>query len=1089
MTLFQDDLLKVFVEEAVEHLSSIENGFLAMEKSADAFDAELVNRIFRAAHSIKGGAGFIGLLNIKDLSHKMETILGRLRKEKQVSNPNIINCLLLATDVLKNLIANVETSDGMDICRAMESLNAVDMEAPASPVKEIHPPPEGNMTHPPVQDIFIKMAIPENDVLQAGNEGKYIYILRMDAASDERINGRTHEQIIDDIKAYTTFLSSRTMSACDAVSNEGNTSGRHTFLFVAFACALSLEDVTLLLEVSPKNLFQVDKLVSPPLHEDSDAAFDFEAPDATRLRSEQVPAGLEAGATGIDSESPLEIRVSGTDPKTLDVMQPGSENEPFAEVIPASIRVNIHLLDSLMNLAGELVLSRNQLLKAIADKDQGNTENVGKRVDSLTSDLRKVIMLTRMQPVGNLFNRFHRIVRNLSRELGKEIELVLEGTEVELDRTLLEAMSDPLNHLIRNAVDHGIETIDVRKQCGKVKTGRITLRAFNEAGQVVIEVSDDGAGIDPEKVAAVAVAKGFVSEEHVRIMVQKDKLNLIFIPGFSTAGKVSDLSGRGVGMDVVKTNLDNIGGLIDMVSTPSMGTRIQIKLPLTLAIIPSQIISSEGERFAIPQMNLEELLRIPAGSVKDRIERVGNAEVVRLRGKLLPLVRLTDVLKIERTFIDPKTCQRAKDRRQTLSDRRSKKSPMFEEDSSPQAESPQGAEEPLLLTSALSSSGSSDLTLCRETVDRRQRAKSALNIAVVSTGQIKYGLIVEAFHDSEEIVVKSLGRHLKACRGYAGATIMGDGKVALILDVNNLSEMAGLFSVSGTRRAVEVARTAEKVISPAADMLNLLVFRNAEVEQFALPLNQVLRVEKVRLCDIQSFGKFRSIQFRGANLPVFSIDEVARVQKLAAHEYLLVIVFMVAGRELGLLAIGPVDAVLTHAGIDGGLLKQPGIMGSIILDGKTTLIVDVLDLIRCLQPEWFSATGSLGLETLKSKTILVVDDSVFFRSQIKSFIQQEGYSVVDAEDGEAAWRILRKSGQDISLVVTDMEMPRLNGFELTEAIRRDKRFSHIPIIALTTLADDKDMERAKRAGVSEYLIKLDKERLLDRIRLLIPCQG
>lgn len=1086
MTLSQDDLLKVFVEEAVEHLSSIENGFLAMEKSADAFDAELVNRIFRAAHSIKGGAGFIGLFNIKDLSHKMETILGRFRKEKQVPNPDIINCLLLATDVLKNLIANVETSNGMDICRAMESLNAVDMEGPASPVKKIHPPPEGNAAHPPVQDIFIKMAIPENDVLQAGNEGKIIYILRMDAASDECINGRTHEQIIDDIKTYSTFLSSRTMSACDAECNEGNTSGGHTFLFVAFACALSLEDVTLLLEVSPENLFQVDKLLSPPLHEDSGAAFDFEAPDATRLGSEQVPAGLEAGATGIDSESPQEIRVSGTDPKTHDVLQPGSENEPFAEVIPASIRVNIHLLDSLMNLAGELVLSRNQLLKAIADKDQSNTENVGKRVDSLTSDLRKVIMLTRMQPVGNLFNRFHRIVRNLSRELGKEIELVLEGTEVELDRTLLEAMSDPLNHLIRNAVDHGIETIDVRKQCGKVKTGRIALRAFNEAGQVVIEVSDDGAGIDPEKVAAVAVAKGFVSEEHVRIMVQKDKLNLIFIPGFSTAGKVSDLSGRGVGMDVVKTNLDNIGGLIDMVSTPSMGTRIQIKLPLTLAIIPSQIISSEGERFAIPQMNLEELLRIPAGSVKDRIERVGHAEVVRLRGKLLPLVRLTDVLKIERTFIDPETHRRTTDRRQTLSDRRSRKSPMFEDDSSPQAESPQG---PLLLTPALSSPGSSDVTLCRETVDRRQRAKSALNIAVVSTGQIKYGLIVEAFHDSEEIVVKSLGRHLKACRGYAGATIMGDGKVALILDVNNLSEMAGLFSVSGTRRAVEVARTAGKAISPAADSINLLVFRNAEVEQFALPLNQVIRVEKVRFCDIQSFGKFRSIQFRGANLPVFSIDEVACVQPLAAHEYLLVIVFRVAGRELGLLAIGPVDAVLTHVGIDGGLLKQPGIMGSIILDGKTTLLVDVLDLIRCLQPEWFSATGSLGLEILKDQTVLVVDDSAFFRSQIKSFIQQEGYSVVDAEDGEAAWRILRKSGQDISLVVTDMEMPRLNGFELTEAIRRDKRFSHIPIIALTTLADDKDMERAKHAGVSEYLIKLDKERLLDCIRLLIPCQG
>ncbi len=318
---------------------------------------------------------------------------------------------------------------------------------------------------------------------------------------------------------------------------------------------------------------------------------------------------------------------------------------------------------------------------------------------------------------------------------------------------------------------------------------------------------------------------------------------------------------------------------------------------------------------------------------------------------------------------------------------------------------------------------------------------------------------------------------------------MGDGKVALILDVNNLSEMAGLFSVSGTRRAVEVAMAAEKAMRPDADLLNLLVFRNAEDEQFALPLNQVLRIEKIRLADIQSFGRIRAIQYRGGNLPVFSIDEVAPVQQLATCEQLLVIVFMVAGRELGLLAIGPVDSVTTHAGVDGSALKQPGIMGSIIVDGKTTLLVDVLDLVRSLQPDWFSAVGSPGHEILKNKTILVADDSNFFRSQVKSFIQQEGYSVVDAEDGEAAWQILQKSWKDISLVITDMEMPRLNGFELAQTIRKDERFSGIPIIALTTLADEKDMERAKCAGVDEYQIKLDKERLLDCIRSLIHGPG
>ena len=910
----QDDLLKVFVEESMEHLSAIENDFLALEKAGNIFDSDLVNRVFRAAHSIKGGAGFIGLRHIQDLSHKMETVLGRFRKEKQVPGTEIVNSLLLATDVLKNLVANVETSDRIDISLALEALNAVGADAPVLSTRETQPIPASLASIQADQAIFSEMALAEQDVQQARNDGKTIYILRMDAAHDA-MNGRTQDQITDDIKAYTTFLASRTAPAHDADSDK-NGSGPHSVLLVAFASVLSPDDVALFLDISREDLFLVDDIQPSP------------------------SAGIDEAAPHVPNASPSR-----------------SENE--AEGFPTSIRVNVHLLDSLMNLAGELVLGRNQLLKAIAAKDQKNTEIVSKRVDAITSDLQKVIMLTRMQPVGSLFNRFPRMLRNLSRELRKETILEVEGAEVELDRTLLEAMSDPLNHLIRNAVDHGIETADIRKQNGKPETGKIRLKAYNEAGQVVIEVSDDGAGIDPEKVAAAAVSKGFVSEDQIRIMAQKDKMNLIFLPGFSTADAISDLSGRGVGMDVVKTNLDHLGGLIDLASVPGMGTRFTIKLPLTLAIIPSQIISTQGERFAIPQMNLEELLRIPAGSVKDRIEWIGDAQVVRLREKLLPLIRLSDILGISRTFIDPKTGRRLSDQRCSLADRRSKKSKMFEDDLHLRSEtSPsEGAAAANRAVPAPASSGAvAAVKFGREMTDRRQRASSAVNIALVSTGRLQYGLVVDAFHDAEEIVVKPLGKHLKSCRGYAGATIMGDGKVVLILDVNNLSEMAGLFSVSGTRRAVEVAGTVEKSSDPHLDLLNLLIFKSAENEQFALPLNQVIRIEKIRSSDIQSFGSFRAIPYRGGNLPVFSIDEVARVRPLAACNQILVVVFMAAGRESGLLAIGPVDAVTTQAGIDSITLKQPGITGSIILDGQITLLVDTLDLTRSLHPEWFSGS-------------------------------------------------------------------------------------------------------------------------------------
>ena len=1124
MTLSQDDLLKIFVEEATEHLSTIENDFLALEKAGDAIDTALVNKVFRTAHSIKGGAGFIGLRNIKDLSHKMETVLGRIRSGK-LSPPeyklsSVINILLLASDTLKDLVANVASSDKMDISLPMEALNSIVDDsinhAQIQPIKDMQilPPEPDSPTGADVNNrdegqvpmdrdaqigslypstfaaiaktnlvgIFPEMKISDNDLLQAKIEGKYIYILRVDFINEVQFHGRSAQEIIDEIKGYGTVLSVRTGEKPDIFS-ESTDLENHPFLYIAFACVLGPEDTSLLLDAGCENLFPVD----------------IGGGQNIFWQTRQVPNPSDSEPTNSEPAY-TEPGGFGTRPYDNEFTEPGVGKEPFSDTSPASIRVNIHLLDSLMNLAGELVLTRNQLLTVIDSNDHHNTEIVGKRVDLITSDLQKVIMLTRLQPVGNLFNKFPRIVRNLSRELGKETVLEIEGAGVELDRTLLEAMSDPLNHLIRNAVDHGIEKVGVRKLNGKGETGKIVLSAFSEAGQVIIEVSDDGAGINPEKVAIEAVSKGFVSEEQVRIMTLKDKLNLIFLPGFSTVQTVSDLSGRGVGMDVVKTNLDNLRGLIDIFSTPGLGTRIKIKLPLTLAIIPCQIISLENERFAIPQVNLEELIRIPASRVKERIEMVGDAEVVRLRGKLLPLVRLTKILGIQSTYTDTKMQRRKIDRRTSLADRRSIKSPMFADDVNMDALKIESAEDMLFGASAFPNFRSTVVvsqSSHREAEDRRYRATSALNIAVVSTGQIKYGLIVDAFCDSEEIVVKPLGRHLKSCRGYAGATIMGDGKVALILDVNNLSEIAGLFSISGTRRAIDVARAAEKAIKPDAEQLHLLVFRNADEansikeEQFALPLNQVLHVEKIRMCDLQSFGGIKAIQYRGGNLPVFSIDEIAKVRPLAVREHLLVIVFMVAGRELGLLAIGPVDSVVTEAVTNGSALKQPGIMGSIILNGKTTLLVDVLDLVRNLQPGWFSAVNSPGklnsngLATVKGETILVADDSNFFRNQIKSFIQQEGYQVVDAEDGEVAWRILQKLGQDISLVVTDMEMPRLDGFELTATIRKDKRFSCLPIIAMTTLADDKDMERAKLAGVNEYQLKLDKEKLLDSINALI----
>jgi len=619
--------------------------------------------------------------------------------------------------------------------------------------------------------------------------------------------------------------------------------------------------------------------------------------------------------------------------------------------------VHVDLLDSLMTLAGELVLGRNQLLQTTSSGDQHALELVGQRIDMVTSELQEAIMLTRMQPIGNIINKFPRVVRDMARSLGKEVGLKIEGGDVELDKTIIEGLSDPLTHLVRNSVDHGIEAPDIRREQGKDPVGQIMLKAYHEAGQVNIEITDDGMGLDGNILAATGVQKGYITEEKARTMSDKEKVGLILLPGFSTAEKVTDVSGRGVGMDVVKSNLDKLGGVVDIASELGSGTTIRIKLPLTLAIIPSQIISANEERYAIPQVNLDELLRIPASQVKDRIERVGDADVVKLRGRLLPLICLADVLGIDRTYIDPADGEQKSDRRESLVDRRSMVSPLFDDDS-PEGEQAQSSK--LKAQSSQPATSNEQLTIrnpqsaIRDPKDRRYHAGSAVNIVVVSAGVFKYGLVVDTLRDSEEIVIKPLGRHLKHCKGYAGATVMGDGRVALILDVPGIARMAGITSMEGTDRATQVALEASEVAKSKGDVQALLVFRNAENEQFAVQLALVGRIEKIKKADIELVGGKKVIQYRGVSLPLFAIDEVAEVKPLADREELIAIVFTLSGREVGLLATGPVDAIEVAIEIDDSTLKQPGIMGSAIIGDYTTLMVDILGLIEALNPEWFA---------------------------------------------------------------------------------------------------------------------------------------
>jgi two-component system chemotaxis sensor kinase CheA len=512
-------------------------------------------------------------------------------------------------------------------------------------------------------------------------------------------------------------------------------------------------------------------------------------------------------------------------------------------------------------------------------------------------------------------------------------------------------------------------------------------------------------------------------------MSEKDKTALIFLPGLSTAKQVTDISGRGVGMDVVKSNIDRLGGTVEIKSEIGKGSVFRIKMPLTLAIIPSLIVAVGEDRFAIPQVNVEELLCLRANDVDKRIEVVGEAKVLVLRDRIIPLVRFRELLRLK----------------------------------------------------------SDDTVGCAST---RAGATfdEALRIVVVTTGSMQYGLAVDSFHDTEEIVVKPLGRHIKGLREYAGGTILGDGRVALILDV------AGLATKAELGAAVEAARTAEEEKAAERerleDMQSFLLFHNAPDEVCATPLETVLRIQRVTPEQVETKANRRTIQYRGTSLPLVTLSDSANVQSIGDSRELAVIVSSVRGREVGLLGCMPVDVVETRTAIDTTTHRQKGISGSVILNDRTMLIADIVELVETAYPDWGAPAEEREVRSVAgsvtSKTVLLAEDSDFFRAQVKKYLEQDGYRVLEAPDGEEAWERLEDNAGTVDAVVTDVEMPRLTGLGLAQRIRGDDRFARIPIIALSSLAGEDDIARGRAAGVDDYQVKLDRDRLIAGLQALLP---
>jgi two-component system chemotaxis sensor kinase CheA len=548
-------------------------------------------------------------------------------------------------------------------------------------------------------------------------------------------------------------------------------------------------------------------------------------------------------------------------------------------VAETSIRVDVSLLDRLMNLVGELVLARNQILQYTPPERDSTFIASTQTLNLITSELQEGVMKTRMQPIGNIWDKFPRVVRDLSLACGKQIRLEMEGKDTELDKTLIEAIKDPLTHIVRNSVDHGIETPDKRTQKGKSAEGRLTLRAYHEGGQVNIEISDDGAGINPEKVKNKALEKSLITQEQAARMSDRELVNLIFLPGFSTAEKVTNVSGRGVGMDVVKTNIEKIGGTVDLQGTPGLGTTLKIKIPLTLAIIPALTVNCGGNRYAIPQVSLLELVRLDGEQARTKVEMIKGTPVYRLRGNLLPLVYLDRELKVE-----------------------------------------------------------------------KMSRNNAINIVVLQADERHFGLVVDSINDTEEIVVKPLGKQLKGLTAYAGATIMGDGKVALILDVMGLAQRAQVIREGRDRASMDQGAKAKET---SGDRQTLLILGIGEQARMAIPLALVARLEEFRLSELEKSGEQDMVQYRGEIMPLIYLNRLfCSGNPLPQSDPIQAVVYTAHGRSIGFVVDQIIDIVEEEITVKRSA-KRSGILGTIVVQNRVTDLVDVEGIIRNQDPSFF----------------------------------------------------------------------------------------------------------------------------------------
>ncbi len=1043
---FSKEDLDEFKAEALDLLEIAEKSLLALDSGAEfktAFDS-----IFRGFHNLKGAAGIMDMEQLQAHTHELENILMGFKGDTSISK-KYINLFLQGIDAAKVLLDGGEVQFDYSMPQPVilntpntskdnnVILDSTTVDDPLE-VKDEKILEQKDVSPETMGDFFVEC----EEIIE--RVSKHLQSIESGESTKDHLDGLYRD--VHSLKGAAYLFSYKNLGDLAHImesSLERVRSGTHStspsLLNGLFKCLEMIEKLLLAEKNGTTNetienaIPRISKAMTkienqlPSLDQPSSSeevsVLDVEQENTQKLEQEQEQ---EQKSKQVNQLVPkFEETIQKNDPA-----KPHAANEIKNDDSTSSIRVPVALLDSLMALMGEMVLVRNQVLQFSNKSEDAEFISMSKRLNVVTSEIQAGMMKTRMQPIGNVLGKFTRVIRDLSQDLGKKINLSLTGTETELDKSLLEAIKDPLTHLVRNSCDHGIESPNVRKAAGKSEIGTVSIKAYHEGGQVVIDIQDDGKGLHREVILNKAIEKGVINKVDATKLSEKQIFNLIFAPGFSTAAKITNVSGRGVGMDVVRTNIERIGGTVDLSSVAGQGTLIKIKIPLTLAIVPALTVKCRGGTFAIPQVNLEELVRVDQSMTQNKIEFMHGTPVFRLRGSILPLVDLNVVLDIEHEV---------------------------------------------------------------------NYKDGIVNIAVLNAEQSSFGLIIDQIQDTVDIVVKPLNRLLKSLLAYSGATILGDGSVAFILDVIGISKLAHLKH--------EKIKTVAK-LTPHAYHTNeaqdYLLIKVASPTRHALVLGYVHRLEEFKVKDIEYSGSQRVVRYGNTILPLISVNKGLGYSSTQQNQEIVpTVVIRRADHLYGLEVDAILDTLSSEADLNYSHINNPAIFGNLNTTDELIVVIDPFELIESVFPQRLGSQESLhsgnsmdrnefvmnaAIDQKKpdiSARILLAEDTIFFRKAIKDVLQNMGHEVVAASDGQEAIDLLNQAEKPFDLIVSDIEMPRVNGFQLANAVRNHPKYSSMPMMAVSSKAGLSFMKECKKAGFNIYMEKLRPNMLENAVNDLL----